>query len=95
MHHPWNNHPIDVGENLFDRLANFRRLARQLLRDHAGSFVRRDGKLLNVFAVIGNPICKLMQVFAKRFRRNIAKFGSFFHLFCSGGLRPSHFFQLG
>jgi len=79
-----NNDALDVGENLFERCRAFRWRCLQLRQDCAGPGVRRDGTLRDVLTIIRDPICQLMQLFPKFFRRNITKAWPVIH---SNGVR--------
>ena len=75
MQHSRDNETFHVVKNFVERLAILRRLGGQRGLDRARLCVRRDTKLLNVFAIIGEPVGKLMQLFAKFRKRNIAELG--------------------
>src|SRR3954451_13222107 len=65
--------PVDVGDNFVQRLALFRRLGGQLRSDRAGLRLRRNAIARDIFAVIGNPIRDLVQMFAKLCRGDITE----------------------
>jgi hypothetical protein len=72
MHHTWGNYPIEVSQNSIDRLARFRWLVRDFLQDRARFLVRRNRPVIDVFPIVGDPICKPVKLLAKEIGWNIA-----------------------
>ncbi len=62
VHHAWNNQPVDVGQNILERLAFFGRLFGELRTNRARLLVRSDPQCLDVFTEIGNPIREIVDL---------------------------------
>ena len=71
VHHTWNDQPVHVGQDCFERLAFFGRLFGELRTNRARLLVRRNAQRLDVFAEIGNPIRELVKLFAEFLWRRV------------------------
>ena len=79
MHHARNDHPVDVSENFLEIFAFSGRSRSQRGKNLAWLDVLRNGALANFLAKIGNPVCELVHLPAKNFRRRVAGWLSILH----------------
>src|SRR2546429_12606 len=79
MRNAGNNHPLHVSEDFVERRSSLWCSCIQLRQDCSGLVIWRNPPLTDMFAIIGNPIGKLMQLLSEFLRWNIAEWLSIFH----------------
>ncbi len=69
----WDNQAFDISEDFIERRSYFRRDRVQLREDCSRLVIRRDPPLIDICAIISDPICESMKFVVKNVWRNVAE----------------------